>query len=249
MCLAEMTLWLADRWRAQLWPLPIEQVKHVRLVVTRIAPASGHGSMHGLESGTVGMLLCRHSGSRCVQFRGATQGATQGCNPGVHMVLVASPQQQGYRHDQPGLYMKWRAGEYAMGKVQEAADAVAQLQAETEAEYEGGISPELETMASILKMTVAVACQVCRPAGALTPRQRPVAWMLCSAPPDGTAEASPLLLGLLILLAHACNPSPRGHDQPLLRSQPWHIPFRLRRVGSRLLACSETSMAPAAAPG
>ena len=47
-----------------------------------------------------------------------------------------------------------------MTKVQEAADAVGQLQAETEAEYEGGISPDLETMASVLKMTVAVACQV-----------------------------------------------------------------------------------------
>ena len=56
-----------------------------------------------------------------------------------------------------------RAGEYVQTKIKGLADAVAELQAETDAEYEGGITPDLDTLVSVLKMTTAIACQVSAP--------------------------------------------------------------------------------------
>ena len=115
-----------------------------------------------------------------------------------------------------------------MEKVQEAADAVAQLQAETEAEYEGGMSPDLETMASVLKISVAVACQVL-----------PSSWSASTS-----TDVGHLWPGCIALLLHgmllawsegtACTSSQPLHEglitpaAALLRSQRQHTPSHIK---------------------
>ena len=44
--------------------------------------------------------------------------------------------------------------------MKELADSIAGLQAAVDAEFEGGLSPEVETLVSVLKTTVTIACQV-----------------------------------------------------------------------------------------
>ena len=44
--------------------------------------------------------------------------------------------------------------------MRELAESVSHLQAAVDAEYEGGLSPEVETLASVLKTMTTVACQV-----------------------------------------------------------------------------------------